>query len=340
MVRMQNNFRQALARAARVRQGRSNTMTMTRRKNIVSGAGVTTQHDRRQVYRKKTMPRYKKKRWRSFKRKVQAISEKDLGSRQVVFNKSVTITNSTGGNQLATSVYIYSGYSTTSSLANDMNNISALENPGNPTAAAGITVGNSTRFMFQSAVMDMTVRNSSTFTDVDSTDPATGTKLEVDVYEITSSRYQAFNAGLAMQILEDCLALNTNETSAIGGAGTEVRYDLRGVTPFELSYSISRCKLKILKKTKYFLPWGDTFTYQIRDPRRHVKSQEQLENDNGWNVPGMTRALLVVAKMVPGYVVGTGANTYQEKIEIGITRKYMYKVEGGNDDRTRYLQGI
>jgi len=67
------------------RRAASFTQTRTGRR-VSSGQGVTSQYDRRLIYRKRTMPRRKKRRWRGFKNKVLAVSTKSLGSNTIVRN--------------------------------------------------------------------------------------------------------------------------------------------------------------------------------------------------------------------------------------------------------------
>lgn len=327
------NTNTAIGRAIRLARNRSMTRTMTQRKRT-SGYGVTSQHDSKLIYRKKSMPRYKKRRWRAFKSKVNAVAEKEMGSRTVVFNKSLTFSNTTSGNQVVASVYLY-GQASTSSHASDLSNISALENAGNPTAAAGITVDPSTKYLFQSGVLDITVRNATTRDTGTVFDSAA--KMEVDIYECTM-RTGAEESGTVLQTIEQAFGDNKTRTPGLNGAGAEIDYTLRGVTPFDLTYVLSRWGIKIWKKTKFQVPNGETFSYQIRDPKRHTMTQRDLSAKDGFNRPGVTRVLFITAKVAPGLTVGAGAGVYQESIIIGCTRKYLYKIEGANEDRTAYQQ--
>lgn len=52
----------------------------TRRKRLTTGRGVTNQWDRTLIYKKKSMPRWKKRAWKRFSQKVNAVAEKSLGS--------------------------------------------------------------------------------------------------------------------------------------------------------------------------------------------------------------------------------------------------------------------
>jgi len=303
-----------------------------------SGIGVTTQHDKRNVYRKSFMPRFRKRLWKRFSRKVNAISEKDLGSRTVVFNQLASFTNSIDGKQLVGSICLYPKASTTTYL-NDLAQIAGLENTANPTESAGINVEESTKYIFKSGILDVTFRNAAYYTGAGSPAPisyGSEGKMEIDVYEIIM-REEGNEAGLIPLSFETILANNSSRTRSIGGAGVEVEYNNRGVTPFDLTYSLSRWKFKILKKTKYLLNNLETFTYQVRDPKRRVATQREMSSEQGFNQAGWTRIIYFTAKMVAGLDVGSTADTWTEFLDVGITRKYLYKIEGANDDRTSYI---
>lgn len=319
------------------RRGRSRTVNgrrmRSRRRNYTSGVGVTTQHDASAIYRKKSMPRGKKRRWRKFVKRVNAVSEKELGSRTVVFNESLTNSNVTSGYQLCSTWCVYPNQSGTQWLR-DLSEIYANENSSDPTASDGETVDATTKFIFQSAVMDLTFRNHSYLA---TTETLSG-KMEVDVYELTMKR-RSMDELTAVGNLTDALNNSSNSTKVIGGSGTHVNIFNRGVTPFDIPHALSRWGIKIHKKTKYFVESGGTFTYQVRDPGRYSLTREDMESVKGFNRPGMTRIVYFVTKMVPGVVVGNTSGDVVQEYIIGCTRKYMYKIEGMNDTRDLYDSG-
>lgn len=325
--------RRAVAR--RQQYARSRTLTLNRRRRQTrSGQGITTQHDERRIYQKRSMPRFKRRRWKRFKNKVLAISEKDLGTRTVVFNKNYNWQNTTANNHTAGNVALYGARSANPYL-NDLAQIQSDE-VGVWTAATGEVIDATSKFIFKSAILDITFRNSSTFTaDGITFNPDSRAKLETDVYEIIMN-HDGNDFSATYVDLFAMLQQGLTDTSNIGGAGTGVNMSLRGVTPFDAPAALSRFKIKVLKKTKFMTPNGDTFTYQVRDPRRHVMNRTRL-NTIGCNVPGWTRWVLFISKLVPGLTIGVAANTFQESLDVGLTRKYFYKIEGVNEDRDNWL---
>lgn len=311
-------------------------LVMQRRNRPTSGNGITAQHDRRTIYVKKRMPRGRRRRWRKFVQRVNFVNEKDMGTRTAVFNVSQSFSNNASGFQCVGSVALY-GQKSTTSYYNDLSNIGALENAGNPTAAAGVTVDNTSKFRFQSAVLDITFRNESGVSNGTVYQYDSRGTMEVDIYECTVGD-GAEETGTSYQTFESLLATNTS-VQKLANASAAVAYNQRGVTPFDLTYALGRWKIRVLKKTKYVLNNGQCATYQMRDPRRRSCQSKDLLNQDGFNRPGWTKVLFFVAKLVPGNPLGvvTGSGNWQEQLDIGITRKYMYKIEGVNEDRSSWL---
>lgn len=322
---------------SRFRQRNSRSFTNQKRsKQTRSGQGVTTQHDARLIYRKRRMPRGRRRRWKRFRNKVLSVSEKDLGTQQIVFNRVLPTSftqNLIAGQQLVTGFGLYTLRSG-SSWYNDLSQIATYFNNAAMTSATGLPVDPSTKIIFQSAVLDVTVRNNST----NNNNPDSAARMEVDVYELTM-KHTAEETGTTYSTLEGILSQNISQTKAIGGgATTKIDYFSRGATPFDLSYVLSRFGIKIYKKTKYQLSNGDQFTYQMRDPARHSVTFREISNQDGFNLPRLSKFVLIIGKLAPGLSIGpTGvANQYQEQLAIGITRKYVCKVENYTEDRSAY----
>jgi len=222
--------RQRISRRRTKGHGKKSRFGMRMRPRLaLGGAGVTTQHDVRKVYRKKTMPRYKKRRWIKFTRRVHAVAEKDMGTRTVVFNSTYASFNVTATQHGTAWAAIYPAHTDTSTIPlfdlngmlDDLNVISQIENPLSSTAALGETVSASTKFLFHSAVLDLTVRNISTFQLDGVANLAPDAKLEIDVYEFISSkqwtdRTGAFNNPLDMFTKATANPIKTQYTFRMG----------------------------------------------------------------------------------------------------------------------------
>lgn len=336
--RLASNFlRQKLAR--------SHTQSLRRnKKNVRSGQGVTFEHDKAFVYRKKRMPKRKKRKWRRMIRTNTALDVKKCGSRTQVFNFQEDDSYIDSSKHGVFHTGLYTGQSILKSYLGDLQYIGSAENQGNPTELEGPTVYATTKFFFQTGVLDLTLRNDSYVVpgpnEVET--PATACTLEVDVYEIISSKKWVENDNNGgvytlkqfpniQQLFAEC----QQDVPGIDNANA-LAYDDRGVTPWEQTGALGRYGMKILKKTKYRISYGNTITYQVRDPKNRVTSRQTLLELTGCNMPGWTRHVLFYYKAVPGINVGPVASQTTPRIRIGISRKYMYKIENCSDKRASH----
>lgn len=348
MARSRNRFYRGgnvigpLRRSSRLRQraARSYTTGIRRKNKVSTGQGVTTQHDARLIYRKKNMPRRKKSAWRKFRSKVLAVAEKDLGTQTAVFNKLLSVSNIQGARQVTVSFALYglrSDGAGGSTHYNDLKAIATVANGADQSANAGLTLDPTTKFLFQSAVLDVTIRNRSTENNV----PAYLARMEVDVYECMVGTTTE-ETGATYKDFETLLAQNPQQTRGIGGTTSECEFNRRGCTPWDMTYALSRFRIKILRKTKYQIANGDQVTYQVRDPGRHVFQNKYISGADGFNHPGLTRVIFIVGKLSPGLTIGDigTPGVYQERLDVGITRKYMYKIENYTEDRSYYGEAL
>jgi len=313
-------------------------------KNMTTGRGVTFEHDKAFIYRRKRMPYKKRRRWKRLIKLDRAIDLKKCGSRTYVFNTLVQSTNSNDANQGHFNACLYGAHDPARSYINDLHYIGENDRENDPNAAQGVTIQPSTKIFFRSAVLDVTIRNSSkrvTVVGSPNTYQEDGT-LEVDIYEITSSKkwveFDESTGSLAEYgQLMDVFDEAETDIKGINNANA-ADYRKRGMTPWESTYALSRYGIKILKKTKYRISAGNTITYQMRDPKNRVMSYQGLNELAGGNKPGWTKWVYIVYKLVPGLPVGdTSVGDYFTGIDVGITRKYMYKVQNGTDKRVSHV---
>lgn len=286
----------------------SRTRTATKKKST-SSVGITRNHDYKVQYRKKSMPRWKKRSWANFSKKVNAVITGKLATQTQLFNKPLTVTN-TANNQNYMAAVIYGKNGQSGSETAGMSDLRDIVN------VAGLTTGE--KLMFKSAILDVTIAVPS---DASSA-------LEVDIYDCYW-RGQTFQ----VNVRQDIKAAETN-TSTIG-IGTSLEMEDRGATLFDFPVFLSNTKCKILKKTKVFLPPGNTTTYQIRDPRNRSIyvddiTEYQTAGNAGWLQPGWTRGIVVVFKPTAGNQATVNS------LNMGVTTKYAYCVMKDNDVRDSY----
>lgn len=329
-------YRMPTSRRARRPGGRA--LTYRRRKpRSVGGVLGGDQADTRLIYRKKRMPRRMRKRWVSFIRKVDAAQERELGTRTVLFNDALTQSVSSAGTQGCLTLALYPFVNTTNLWLNDMNQIGQMENEANPTAAAGATIYANSKVLFQSAIMDITIRNISTKrnTGVDEISP--DASIELDIYELYMRKEPSTPDADTANWASITRMLNRYDDPDIGGTAPGIAISDRGASPFEFGSQMARAGIKVMKKTKFFIPNGQTITWQCRDPKKRVCRYGDLETNDGWVKPGWTKVFYLVYKLVPGLTQGSLDGNYKAVITMGITRKYSYKVEGFNEPRERLM---
>jgi hypothetical protein len=310
-----------------------------------AGTGITRQYDSKLIYVRKSMPRWKRRRWTSFVKKVGAVASRGEGTRTVVFKPPIFSDFTLSQNlQMRQTFGLYTCRSTVSFL-DHIHRIAKLENTGDQTSFQGGTVYPSTKYKFRSGVADFTFTNRSTLNDEPSAitdEPANFCPLEIDLYEIVARKDASYVFAGNPTELENLTGmieykgrrLIDNETPYPALSATDTSMIQRGMTPFEFTEGLSYFGIKVLKKTKHFLKVGDYFTYQMRDARNHVMTKEKMEAKLGCNYPGKTKFLYMVVKPVAGAVnLGPSIGQITPRIFVGHTYKYTYKIEGETDDR-------
>jgi hypothetical protein len=316
------------------------------RKKMKFGQGVTRDMDRRQIYRRRSMPRYRRKRWVRFLKKVNAVNEKTLGKRTYIFKPNVDTLAS--NNYEVQKVGTYGMY-TIESAQPDMRHLQRImetENTGSTTMNSddGAVIYNDTKLQFKSAILDMTFSNRSTVnseTPSNSDELAASCPIEVDIYEMAIGRKAyARNLDDTVTTFENIQQMLSHKPSMEleNPAGfTKFTFDpeTRGLTPWDFSTSLGQFRMKIYKKTKFLLKNGEYFTYQMRDPRSHNITRSQIQDCAGFNMPGITKLIYVTMKPVPGTEpdIGSIPGNINARLLIGRTIKYTYCLEGANEDR-------
>lgn len=284
-----------------------------------SGQGVTSQYDRKVVYRKKYMPRGKKRIWKRFVKKTNAVIARNLGTKTVLFNTQLSSTFADNTQQYVVATLYGADGDTDTSVQCGHKDIAQVMFNDPETTGPNLRTA---KVSFQSAVMDITMCNLSTVEAGNNTG-----SLEIDVYDI---QYKKAQDALSLNAL---ITSSETNTPTIAGAGTSITMNTRGATPFEFPDLGSR-GVQILKKTKYFLSVGQTATYQMRDPGTYYIQRSEFDDaDDNFIRRGMTRSLLILAKGV------TTVNPAEvlKSLQVGVTRKYSYKVNQNNVDKDQLL---
>lgn len=270
--------------------------------------GVTFQNDVRVQYRNRRMPRFKRKRWSRFKKKIRAVNISEAGNKTVVFNDAVTLAT-TSGKQNFVGVCLYGiNGSADSSVNAGYRDMVRIMNNDPDFLQQGAAPGNKAimgKYHGKSAVLDVT------FTNINDPETPLISTMELDIYEIKHFGDPMSKLTVPIEFAEAALI-----TPTISGGSSAIDLTSRGVTPFEMTEALSNGRMKIVKKTKYFLSSGQYGTYQYRDPGNRILTAEFV-NDAGYGKKWLTTTLLFVFKPM------VGAPT-QVALALGVTRKYSY----------------
>lgn len=275
------------------------------KKKTTAGNGVTQQFDMKTQYRKKYMPKKKKRAWRRFLKKNLAADMANIGTRSVIRNNQLDVTVGPT-NQIYAAVSLFGrngGSSTTDQCgSDDIQKVCSGDTEIN---------GANEKVYFGSGVLDVTGRN------------VGNTQLEVDVYLI---KYWGNADDHTATPIADVIAAQTQTPAIPGGSGTSLQLSDRGATPFQFPL-LGKMGWRIISKKKYLVGSLQQFTYQIRDPRNYGYSQVgyNMGVSGSFVQVNKTQTLLFVIKNA----VGTLENG---RMVFGCTRTYSYKVIHDNED--------
>jgi len=285
-----------------------------------SGVGVTTDRDFRRVYRKRRMPAWKRRSWKRFTRKVDAVAERKKGTASIVFN---TVKRETVPDNLqrmyGITLFGYRGTVVVGPDAydRDLYEISLSTKPGDGASVASFN----RKIHFRSAVLDITFRN------VHATNA-----VELDLYEWMCRKDVPFNRliDLIVNAQTDPLALSMTGVNGL-------TQDDVGVTPFQIPAALKY--ISILKKTKVFIPSNGTATYQIRKAKNRWWSTTEIDDKpSHFAKRGWTVGIWMVQKGVPGLTGGVSIRALASDVVASITRTYCLKtIDNQEVDTSGYV---
>lgn len=274
---------------------------------------TTNQYDTRTVYRKKSMPRKKKRVWRKFVKKVNSVGTQLIGRRTVLFNDFIVIGTEIAENYQGVGwIHLYgaNGVNTSGEElgARDLRQIKQNDSEILPDS----------NVMMLNGVIDITMLN----TDIST--------LEVDVYKIVYGKSDQPFANFRACI--DAVA-----QLPINGLGQNLTIEDRGATPWDIPTVLSYLKAKILYKRKYLLGAGQSATYQHREPKNFkIKGADMdpsaIRGDLDFT-SGYTTTFMIVSRNL-------SSSALTAKLRVGATRNYRYKVlpSSVNTSRTNKLE--
>lgn len=295
--------------------GTRGTTTRRRETNQV----VTAQHDLSRPYRRRPMPRRKRRRWTRQIRQFTALTLKHLATRSRVFTYNGSITGN-AGEQARIDAVIYGWYGANNTRGlNDMQRIADAELNAQDIAS---NPGNTQQFeprpiiMFKSAVMDMTINN------------VGSSVVEVDVYYFYVTRKTAADSVI------DAISDGFQQADTLTEGGTAMSITSLGVTPFDNPNFLR--SHKITQVRKIVIAPGQLSSLLIKIPQNKRFNSNLLSTElpaNGvFGKPGFTRGMFIIAKGAPS----AGSSAQACSLAYSFQNKYHYSILAQSNSMDQY----
>lgn len=272
-------------------------------RRVLSGTPVTTQHDVQRRYRRKPMPRRRRRAWKKFTRKVKHVmlqmnslttySQDTLLRTQWNSNKQATFGVILGGTQVSNNDDLFQIFRMAYNAAVNTTTVDAL------------------KLFVKSMCLDVQITN-------------TGSNGAIlDVYEVACRKSYASNVSLGQAYTDLYNQLDSPQTNSPDPTSP-------ASTPFQNGQFCSYWK--ILSKKEILLGAGQVTTMQMRIPYDRVLPGTVIRN-NLQAIPGISRAYLFQVRGSPrwtGTVSELGAGEVTMGYQIGI----VYGIPPGSQTST------
>lgn len=266
---------------------------------------TTTQKDSRLQYRHKRAPKKKRRSWGKFVRKVQAVAESEQGTNTIMRNTTKSfvvgaLPSFTSQNYFTTCLYGWKGTDANEQGTQDMYSLMDADDR--------IDITKTQKVKMVNGVMDITITNTGE------------TAIELDIYRVRYTR-KSNNTSSITTVMNQSYLQQITPTANVGpGANNGLDIQDRGATLFDVPLFSREVGLKINSKQKFFLPAGDSVTYQIRDPKTHYfQSGDYISENNNFVWPWKTQGIVGIFKTCAGLDINGS-------VAVGCTRTYKYKI--------------
>lgn len=286
---------------------RSSSRVLTNVQGSNAYTGIKTQ------YRKKRMPRRRRRRWVRFAKKTQSVINKSLGSNQFVSNsRQGGISWNAAGNSTTIlnqkwntfDLFARNGDGSNSFLASMLGQLFNLD-----------ASSDDRRLMIDSGCIDFTLR----FDGHSTVDPETGSvsgvstgpiALELDIYEIVYGATTKDNASFYNDIQD---AMNV-------AFGSTLQEEQRGVTLFQAPVLSSVYRAKIIRKRRLILGVGQVENFQFRTARNKSISCQRVFDTPGHVYPYLTRTWAFCGRLIVPEALRTVGVTISAGLTVAATR--------------------
>lgn len=258
------------------------------------------------------MPRGKKRRWVSFKKKVQAVSL-GAGKKLVLYHKDAIDYNSAADAQASGDISLYTGFNLGFPGGYDILRCNELAN-NSISVEASVTDA----ILIKEAVLNITFYNAGTY-------PA-----YIDLYwystrkDCINTPYGLFREGLQLTTPVGGKPPGINEaiTPFLGASSMTVPESF-GAVPF---MSRPFCQnLIITKVTKHLVAPGQSIEFQVKDRKNRIfKNTIEQQNNQFSNLKYVTKGVVPVVYGVPNAAVGS-TGQFASQATVYCRREVMYR---------------
>lgn len=278
---------------------------------------VTNQYDVKTLYRKKRMPRFRKRRWLKFKRRVLSATNAQGAKQCLVFRRVLAPTVSVNAQSVISAMLYGYSRSTVATSGTDVGckDLQDIWDAWENTAAAGDS-GVPGKINFTSAVLDIELGNVG--------GDGYANSLTVDVYHVRCKKRpiedsvdfmrgfaELFDAGLNAGNMPN---MSSNNTIQLDDAQS-------GITPF---CNPKFCRyVDILSVKKVLLSVGQNTHFQLRLSKDKVYSHTYTEASDTALYPGWTEGYLFIVQGV----TALGQFSAPVQYVMNATRTYHFRVD-------------
>lgn len=310
------------------------------------GLGTTQQHDVKDMYSKRSKPRYLRKRWKKFSKKTRSVILKSVAPINLVRNQ-IQNYSAAAGSQLVFSVGNMFGFGNATFLEDDYARVIFDSTQITSSATAGVvdsTHAANQRVFVKTCQSDFTFENSTNVA-------GTGVDLEVDLYELicTKDVYTDDTGGPTTQTLDGWITYVNNlnlRPQALEDQNNPLLFNAVGTatmgwTPFENSHLLRF--FKVLSKKKYYMTPNGHFTYTMKTRSHWIKGDDLFVGTGATGsisslvkplaIKGLTKVLICVCKGEPSNISGS-FNWAAPAVIMGQTKVLHYKIDQRSQTRT------
>lgn len=307
---------------------KSYTKLRTKRQRAIEPPPVTGQHDYKTDYVRKRMPRRRRRRWLSFKKKVDFISDKKHGLKSWIVTQPETFTATQDtSNMFVEELFSIDGdtnHKDVGDIARAILGDTVFNNEYSVSGSSGINT--SKAISFESANMEVTMTNTG----------ANGAIVEVYHFQCRKDARQFATPGYNNP--GGYYVVGFNKTSTPSDPDTlndpdpvvsdPLTFSTVGTTPFQCPLFCSH--FQIIKREKFTVPAGSSIQKSLRIPKNrslNVNNLRSLNCKRGW-----TEGFLFQFQGLPGSVTGTAVKALATTVNVLTVKRYSYYLRAGGFD--------